>query len=80
MTTAIALYVGMTLGLAAVVVLYAAQVSSLARGPRFWPDRVWSLLPGVSSVVAWRDGARVLPIAFAAALLLYATLWVVRVD
>lgn len=76
MTVAIVLYLCMTLALTAVVVLHVAQVSSLAHGRRLWPDHIWTLLPGVASVVAWREGARALPIAFVSMLVLYVALCV----
>lgn len=78
MTAPIALYLSMTIGLAALVVLHAAQVNALARRGRLWPDRAWAVLPGLATVVAWREGARALPVAFVATGLGYGLLWALR--
>ena len=74
MTTSITLFLGLTLSLAAVVLLYVANLRLVAREhaapfPRF------AIVPLFTPVHAWRLGARALPALLAISVVLYALFW-----
>ena len=75
MTAPIALYLAMTLTLAAIVAIHAAHVLTLVRDHGAQLRQAWTFLPGVASVMVWRDGARALPVALVVAVVTYGLLW-----
>lgn len=75
MTEAIAIYLGLTISLAALVVLYVANVlRTFASPPDRAPHPVLALFPPMTPVVAWRAGSRVLPVLLVMAAVAYVAL------
>lgn len=75
LTAALLLFLGLTITLAAIVVLYVAGVVRSFAAPRDVVARPWlAAIPVLTPVIAWRAGARVLPIALVAAAIAYAVL------
>jgi hypothetical protein len=75
-TTAISLFVGLTIGLAASIVLALANQRFVARHPSSRHPRSRASAIFLAPLHAWRLGARALPLALAGSLLFYLVLWV----
>lgn len=75
LTAALLIFLGLTLSLAAIVVLYAAGVMRSFAAPRDVIARPWlATIPVLTPVIAWRAGSRVLPIALVGAAVVYVAL------
>jgi hypothetical protein len=74
MTPTLILFLGLTITLPAVVVLYVANLLWVRAEQHPFPMR--ALVPFLTPVLAWRGGARGLPLAFALSVGLYLILWV----
>jgi hypothetical protein len=73
MTASVTVFLGLILSLAALLLLYAANLRFIAREGR------WSWLnvvPVVTPVRAWRAGARGLPTAMVLSAIAYCLFWV----
>lgn len=75
MTHAITLFLALTLTLAALAVLYVAGVVRVFRSPPV-AQRALVLVPLLTPFIAWRTGARALPIAMAVLGVTYVVLFV----
>ncbi len=73
MTPSIIAFVTVTLTFAVSVGLYLANVRLVARRSQSTSAR-WAILPFLAPVLAWRLGARTLPVAFAVSAALYGVL------
>jgi hypothetical protein len=81
MTPAISLFLGLTVTLAAAVVLYVANLRFISAARLSSSVSRWAFVPVATPVIAWRLGARTLPISFGVVSILYLLLWVsVRVG
>lgn len=81
LTAALLLFLGLTTTLAATVVLYVAGVMRTFAAPRDVVARPWlAAIPVLTPVVAWRAGARVLPIALVAVAVAYGVLQLVAAS
>lgn len=75
LTAALLLFLGLTTTLAAIVVFYVAGVARSFAAPRDAVARPWlATIPVLTPVIAWRAGARVVPIALVAAMVAYLAL------
>lgn len=74
MTPTLILFLGLTITLPAVVLLYLANLLWVRAEQHPFPKR--ALIPLLTPVLAWRGGARALPLAFAVSVGLYLILWV----
>lgn len=75
MTHAITLFLALTLTLAALAVLYVTGVIHVFRSPPV-SQRALVLVPLLTPFIAWRTGARVLPIAMAVLAVAYVVMFV----
>ena len=81
LTAALLLFLALTTTLAAMVVLYAAGVMRSFAAPRDVVARPWlATIPVLTPVVAWRAGARALPIALVAVTVAYVVLQLVAAS
>lgn len=74
MTAPLFFFLGLTLTLPVVVVLYVATVLWVRAEEHPFPKQ--ALIPFLTPVSAWRGGARGLPLSLALAMGLYLLLWV----
>ena len=75
MTPAITLLAALSVSLVALLFLYAATLRYIVRRcSRSFPSR--AIIPVIAPIFAWRLGARALPIAFGASVVVYGALQV----
>jgi uncharacterized membrane protein YhaH (DUF805 family) len=68
------------LGAAVLTLGLATIVRGLRARSLTWPWRLLALVPPAAPIVAWRDGARALPIVWAAAIFAYMLIAAVAGD
>ncbi len=74
MSASLTVFIGLTISLAALIVLYVANLRFVARRSARWP---WlAMLPVITPVSAWRAGSRALPTALVLVAIVYALFWV----
>jgi len=73
MTAPVTVFLGLTLSLATLVVLYVANLRFVAREGRRWS---WlNAVPVLTPVRAWQAGARALPTALVLSAVFYGLFW-----
>lgn len=73
MSASLTVFIGLTVSLAALLVLYVANLRFVARESRRWS---WlSVVPLVTPVRAWQEGARALPTAMVLSAVVYGLFW-----